>query len=227
MTADPRSRLRRAPRQERSRAMVDRILDAGEQVLIAHGFDGASTNRIASAAGISPGSLYQYFPNKDAIAAAVIDRFSDQLSARVAARVSERLDRPAPDYVRESIAGLVDALDVHPEFLRAVMEHTPRLGAESKLVAFEQRIGELTIAYLTINKRQVRADASLDVSAWMLVRMVEHLCVRYILDQPSIDRDRFVDELTLMALNYLRPWPTPPQDCFPPLPDHAQPPNAN
>ncbi|PRC61647.1 TetR family transcriptional regulator, partial [Mycobacterium sp. ITM-2017-0098] len=73
-------------------------------MLIAHGYDGASTNRIAEAAGISPGSLYQYFPNKDAIVEAVIDRFSDDLSARVAAGVSERLDQPAPDYVRESIA---------------------------------------------------------------------------------------------------------------------------
>ncbi|MCZ8382502.1 TetR/AcrR family transcriptional regulator [Mycobacterium sp. CPCC 205372] len=206
---------RRMPRQDRSRAMVDRILDAGQEMLIAHGYDGASTNRIAAAAGISPGSLYQYFPNKDAIAAAVIDRYSDQLSARVAARVSERLDQPAPHYVRESIAALLDALDVHPDFLRAVMEQTPRLGSGSKLLAFEQRIGELTVAYLTINKGVVRPDATFETAAWMLVRMVEHLCVRYILDQPAIDRDTFIDEITVMALNYLRPWPTPPEDCFP------------
>jgi hypothetical protein len=38
----------------------------------------------------------------------------------------------------------------------------------------------------------------------MLVRMVEHLCIRYILDQPPIDRERFIDETTAMALNYLR-----------------------
>lgn len=194
--------------------MVDRILDAGQEMLIAHGYDGASTNRIAAAAGISPGSLYQYFPNKDAIAAAVIDRYSDQLSERVAARVSERLSQPAPDYVRESIAALLDALDVHPEFLRAVMEQTPRLGAGSKLIAFEQRIGELTKAYLTINKNQIRPGGSFDTSAWMLVRMVEHLCVRYILDQPPIGRDEFIDEITVMALSYLRPWSTPPDDCF-------------
>ncbi|MGV0644545.1 TetR/AcrR family transcriptional regulator [Mycolicibacterium sp. XJ2546] len=214
--SNPTARMRRAPRQERSRMMVERILDAGEQVLMAHGFDGASTNRIAAAAGISPGSLYQYFPNKDAIAGAVIDRFSDHLAARVAARVSERLNQPAPDYVRESIGALLDALDVHPEFLRALMEHTPRLGAESKLVAFEQRIGELTMAYLTINQNQVRPNAPLGTAAWMLVRMVEHLCIRYILDQPPIQREKFIDEITLMALNYLRPWPTPPQDCFAP-----------
>src|SRR5689334_15453973 len=213
MTTRPPS-PRRTPRQDRSRAMVDRILDAGQEMLIAHGYDGASTNRIATAAGISPGSLYQYFPNKDAIAAAVIDRYSDELSARVAARVSERLSQPAPDYVRESIAALLDALDVHPEFLRAVMEQTPRLGSSSKLIAFEQRIGDLTKAYLTINQKQIRPVASNDTAAWMLVRMVENLCVRYILDQPPIVRDEFIDELTVMALSYLRPWPTPPEDCF-------------
>lgn len=191
--------------------MVDRILDAGQEMLIAHGYDGASTNRIAAAAGISPGSLYQYFPNKDAIAAAVIDRYSDQLAARVSARVSERLDQPAPNYVRESIDALVEALDVHPEFLRAVMEQTPRLGAGSKLLAFEQRIGELTVAYLTINKHLVRPGADIGTAAWMLVRMVEHLCVRYVLDQPPIDRDVFVDEITVMALSFLRPWPGQPQ----------------
>ncbi|MDG4663578.1 TetR/AcrR family transcriptional regulator [Mycobacterium sp. 236(2023)] len=185
--------------------MVDRILDAGQEMLIAHGYDGASTNRIAAAAGISPGSLYQYFPNKDAVAEAVIDRYSDQLADRVATRVSERLDQPAPDYVRESIAALIDALDVHPKFLRAVVEQTPRLGSGSKLFAFERRIGELTVAYLTINSRRVRHDVTLDTAAWMLVRMVEHLCVRYILDQPAIDRDQFIDEVTTMALNYLRP----------------------
>ncbi len=177
MTTRPPS-PRRTPRQDRSRAMVDRILDAGQEMLIAHGYDGASTNRIATAAGISPGSLYQYFPNKDAIAA------------------------------------LLDALDVHPEFLRAVMEQTPRLGSSSKLIAFEQRIGELTKAYLTINKNQIRSGGSYDTAAWMLVRMVEHLCVRYILDQPPIGRDEFIDEITVMALSYLRPWPTPPEDCL-------------
>lgn len=187
--------------------MVGRILDAAQDVLISYGYDGASTNRIAEAAGISPGSLYQYFPNKDAIAAAVIDRYSDALSARVAATVTERLNQPAPEYVRSSIAALLDALDVHPEFLRAVMEHTPRLGTASKLVAFEQRIGELTLAYLTLNREQLRPDVAFDTASWMLVRMVEHLTVRYILDQPPISRDEFLDEITLLALNYLRPLP--------------------
>jgi AcrR family transcriptional regulator len=195
---------RRVPRQERSRAMVERILDAGQQVLIAHGYDGASTNRIAAAAGISPGSLYQYFPNKDAIAEAVINRYSDAIAARISAQVALHLDDPAPRYVRNSIAALLDALDVHPEFLRAIIEHTPRLGPR-KMTAFEDRIGELTVAYLTVNRDQMRAGVSVTTASWLLVRMVEHLTIRYVLDRPPISRDEFLDEITHLALNYLRP----------------------
>ncbi|MGV0852358.1 hypothetical protein ABQF03_19255 [Mycolicibacterium phlei] len=56
-----------------------------------------------------------------------------------------------------------------------------------------------------MNRRQIRDDVPISVAARMLVRMVEHLCVRYVLDQPPIDRDTFIDETTTMALNYLRP----------------------
>jgi AcrR family transcriptional regulator len=193
--------LRRVPQQDRSRAMVTRILDAGERALIAHGYDGASTNRIAVAAGISPGSLYQYFPNKDAIVAAVIDRYSDALAARIAAQVSASIGEPAPQYVRNSIAALLDALDVHPQFLRAVIEHTPRSG---KITAFEQRIGELTVAYLTLNRTRIRPGVTVGTASWMLVRVVEHLTIRYVLDRPAIGRDEFLDEITRLALSYLR-----------------------
>jgi AcrR family transcriptional regulator len=185
--------------------MVQRILDAAQEVLITKGYDGASTNHIAATAGVSPGSLYQYFPDKDAIVAAVVERYSASLSAAVAASVTESFDQPAPDHVRSSIAALLAALDVHPEFLRAVMEQTPRLGGDSRLVAFERHIGELTRAYLTLNRAQVRPDARFGTASWMLVRMVEHLTVRYILDRPDIGRDEFLDEITTLALNYLRP----------------------
>jgi AcrR family transcriptional regulator len=185
--------------------MVGRILDAAQEVLSGHGYHGASTNRIAATAGVSPGSLYQYFPNKDAIVAAVVDRYSDALAAAVAATLAQSFDRPAAEYVRRSIAALLGALDVHPEFLRAVVEQTPRLGTDTKLVAFEKRIGELTMAYLTLNRAQLRTGVSFGTASWMLVRMVEHLTVRYILDQPDISRDEFLDEITILALNYLRP----------------------
>src|SRR5262249_41095626 len=60
--------------QERSRATVDALIEATARILVREGFDSASTNRIAEKAGVSVGSLYQYFPGKEALVAAVIDR---------------------------------------------------------------------------------------------------------------------------------------------------------
>lgn len=65
---------RRAPEQRRSAATVDAILEAAARVLEARGAPGYNTNEIAGVAGVSIGSLYQYFPNKDAITGALIHR---------------------------------------------------------------------------------------------------------------------------------------------------------
>ena len=83
--SSPIAHPRRSPRQERSRLMVSRILDAGRTVLIQHGYDGTTTNLIAKEADISPGSLYQYFPNKDVIIAAIVDDRLRLAHARLAA----------------------------------------------------------------------------------------------------------------------------------------------
>ncbi|WP_459960224.1 TetR/AcrR family transcriptional regulator [Nocardia sp. IFM 10818] len=195
---------RRAPQQERSRAMVARIVDAGQEVLIAHGYDGASTNRIAAAAGISPGSLYQYFPNKDAVVAAVIERYTGEVADRVRARVLANLARRPEVAVPETISELLDALGNHRELLRAVVEQTPRLSTGATVFAFEQQIGELARAALTMRAREVPAEVDSDAAAWMLVRAVEHLTIRYLLDDPPITRERFLADITRLVLNYFR-----------------------
>jgi AcrR family transcriptional regulator len=60
---------RKSAAQERSRATVDALVEATARILVKEGFDKASTNRIAAVAGVSIGSLYQYFPSKEALVA--------------------------------------------------------------------------------------------------------------------------------------------------------------
>ena len=64
---------RRSPKQLRSRAIVDAIVQAGRELLANEGASSLTTNRIAERAGVSIGSLYRYFPNKDAVLAAIYD----------------------------------------------------------------------------------------------------------------------------------------------------------
>src|SRR5229473_2510951 len=65
---------RKSASQKRSRVTVETLLDATARVLTKAGYDRASTNRIAATAGVSVGSLYQYFPNKEALVAALVAR---------------------------------------------------------------------------------------------------------------------------------------------------------
>jgi AcrR family transcriptional regulator len=68
-------RLRRVPRQARSRERLARMLDAAEALLVAEGPAALTTTRVAAAAGVSVGSLYQYLPDKEAIVEALAGRY--------------------------------------------------------------------------------------------------------------------------------------------------------
>ena len=70
---------RKSASQERSRLTVNALLEATTRVLVKEGYDRASTNKIAAVAGVSIGSLYQYFPSKEALVAAVSERHSHEV----------------------------------------------------------------------------------------------------------------------------------------------------
>jgi AcrR family transcriptional regulator len=73
------ARPRKTPTQARSQVTCEAIVRAAELVLEEHGADGLTTTRVAKKAGVSVGSLYQYFPHKDALVAALVERYMLQL----------------------------------------------------------------------------------------------------------------------------------------------------
>jgi AcrR family transcriptional regulator len=82
---EKRHKPRKMPRQARSGATVDAILEAAARILETRGFEGYTTNAIAKLAGVSIGSLYQYFPTKEAITASLIAREAEALWQDIAA----------------------------------------------------------------------------------------------------------------------------------------------
>src|SRR5947207_4379776 len=96
---------RRRPRQERSRDTVEAIVEAAAQVFERHGYAAGTTNRIAERAGVSIGSLYQYFPNKDAIVAELARRHIAEIGA-VAWPALEALVENVPP-LREGLTAIV------------------------------------------------------------------------------------------------------------------------
>lgn len=89
-------------RQARGRRRIEQILDAAGHVFAEMGYPAATTNAIAARAGISPGSLYQYFPNKEAIAAALEERYAE--------RIRETLAATPPPIDGGSVGVTIDAL---------------------------------------------------------------------------------------------------------------------
>lgn len=76
---EPADGLRRQPRQSRGQRRVDLLLDAAAAVIVRQGIEGATAEAIALEANTAKGSLYQFFPNRDAVLAALALRYSDAL----------------------------------------------------------------------------------------------------------------------------------------------------
>jgi AcrR family transcriptional regulator len=109
--------LRREPRQARARRRLDVILDAASAEFADVGFEAATTNAIARRAGTSIGSLYQFFPNKEAILEALAARYEEQLRALHDAILNaETASLPMPAIYDRVIHGLADFHAAHPGF---------------------------------------------------------------------------------------------------------------
>ncbi len=188
--------VRKTPKQARSRQMVERLVDAARTVLVRDGYEAFSTNRVAREAGVSPGSLYQYFPNKDALVDTVIDRWSDETSDRVAASLADRVDIVGPDMIRTTTDALLSALENDAPLLRIVWEELPAVRHRNRQRALEQRVKELLAVYLAASGVRRPDNAA---TAWVLVMAMENISVRWVLDQPALSRDRLLDELVALA----------------------------
>lgn len=195
--------MRKAPQQARSREMVERIIAAGRAVLVDRGYDAFSTNRVATTAGISPGSLYQYFPDKAAILDVVIDRYWDEVAERVAASLADRIGAFGPAMIRDTADALVVALEADRELLRVVSEELPIQRSRERRAALERRVRELASTYLMARPDLTRRPSP-TTTAWVVVLAIESLATRWVLDQPAtIGRDDLLDEIVALVGGYL------------------------
>ena len=183
--------------------MVERIVTAGREVLVAEGYDAFSTNRVATVAGISPGSLYQYFPDKASILDHVVDRYVAETSEQVGAALSDRITGLGPETVRDVADALLTALEADRALLRVVAEELPLTRTRARLTALERQVRDLSAVYLSARPDlNHRPDAA--AAAWVLVLALENLAVRWVLDQPAaVSRDRVLDEMVALVAGYL------------------------
>jgi AcrR family transcriptional regulator len=114
-------------------------------------FDKASTNRIAQVAGVSVGSLYQYFPSKEALVAAVIKRHQQEIMQFVRGELAEAASQPIEQGVRTLVAAAVKAHRVDPKLHRVLAEQIPRVGKLEKVETFNRE----NYALFTLTSRAI------------------------------------------------------------------------
>src|SRR5690348_14776242 len=158
MAHRPRTHPRKEASQARSRATVAALIEATARILVREGFDRASTNRIAEVAGVSVGSLYQYFPSKEALVAAVVERHQEELMQLVRSEVAQAANQPIEQGVRTLVAVAVKAHRIDPKLHRVLAEQIPRVGRLAKLETFSRENYAFFRAYLEGHREEIRAD---------------------------------------------------------------------
>jgi len=162
----PPVNTRKKPRQARAQATVDAILQASAHILVAQGFEGFNTNAVAERAGVSVGSLYQYFPNKEAIVAEMVRaKRTRLLNGLQAAEVAHR-----DSDLREALAALVAATIAHQKGWPQLSQALDRAAA---LVPLSEEGAALTAAILDVLQRVLRRHgmANVEVAALDLLAL--------------------------------------------------------
>jgi len=195
-------RTAKTPKQERSREAVDAILIAATRLFIRDGYARATTNRIASAAGVSVGSLYQYFPSKDAIAIELLRRYRERLVGRIAARLGQMNGVTFRDVVRALLGALLQDDEIDNSLRRVLIERVLRTESRGEIAGFEERIESVLADTLRASKGLVAID-DYDLCAFILVRTVLAVIHGAVVDSPRYNTPALVEELTQLVVGYL------------------------
>jgi AcrR family transcriptional regulator len=178
------SKPRKLPRQSRSVAMVDAILEASARILLERGYIGMSTNAVAERAGVSVGSLYQYFPNKESLLAAL----HQQHATHMAQSIETILVTPDASGLRGAIERLVRAAmaahEVEPQLHRLLEKERPFFEEKGEGTGFSADIHRYIQRLLEEHPETV-SHVDLALAAWMTMRMTESLVHAAVLYPPS------------------------------------------
>ena len=194
---------RKRPRQRRSKATVDAILEATARVLVEEGIDRASTNRIAEVAGVSIGSLYQYFPSKEALVMSLLEQHCERMLGLLLRSSVDLADAPLEKAVRTYVRAVIEAHALEPKLHQVLILQAITMGLDT-VAEIEQRARDVVRAFLEKRRDEILPN-DLEMAAYVLVSAVEAATHRALLETPEdVAWDSMERELCALILRYLR-----------------------
>lgn len=187
MTASKKNTLstpRKQPVQERSRFTVQAILQATTQVLVLRGYEKTTTGAIAELAGVSIGTLYQYFPNKELLLASVINAHFNEVLATVESALLDHVKSPLDVLLRAVIRSSLDAHRLQPELHKVLIEQVPRVGKFVQALELSEKLSSLLQRHLA-GRLGSTSDHRLRMIAFVLETTIEALTHRAVIESPQ------------------------------------------
>lgn len=201
---DPLDLSRKSPRQARARQTVETLLDTTAQILVEEGSEKLTTNRLAEKAGYSIGTVYQYFPNRQAIVLALIERQRAKVGRQVQAVLTRSAGQPLEQRIRAILHVLHEAFTLHRKPARRLM----------------RALIEAALAHGLPTPPNVAAEAIIEVwreaSGGMLNESEHFVLTRAIIEvlrqavmssSPLLGTRDFEDALLRMILGFLKAAP--------------------
>ncbi len=202
---NPGNNVRRRPRQRRSQLTVDAILTAAAQVLEAHGVEGTNTNRISAVAGVSIGTLYQYFPDKGAVLAALLARERNRSRDAVLGAIREHQQAPIETAIRAALRAALDAARAHASIHEALFHEVAARIGDARGGALARRVLESDVrGFLETRRDEIQVD---DVAraAFTIVQSVNALAHEAtVAPRAELRGEALVDEAVALIVGYLR-----------------------
>lgn len=194
---------RRAPKQDRAMATVDAIKEATAQLLVEHGFHKTSTNKIAERAGVSVGSVYQYFRDKEAIVAALVESFAQEQFAFLAGRLSDLDEKPLTEGVRELVNALLEARQLNPALDKVLFEELPAVEQIDVWREWTQSAVEIVTAALDARSDEIVVGDH-EMAAYMLVNACHGVVHGTVINRTELlGNTALAEHITRLVLAYL------------------------
>jgi AcrR family transcriptional regulator len=195
---------RKLPRQARARVTIDAIVEASTQLLLERGYDRFTTARAAERAGVSVGSLYQYFPNKAALAAAVIDRACEAFLLALDQALAGRPRITLAECIRAIVDVTLVSHQLAPDLHRIVIDLAPRIGVADRTDRVSRKMAEAIEAILRMHADEIAPGIDLATAATIIETLLVALAHRAALAAPATARDDVIaGETTEMITRYL------------------------
>jgi AcrR family transcriptional regulator len=195
---------RRTPRYEGAQITVGNIMQATRELVDAEKWHELSTEKIAARAGVSIGSLYQYFPNREAVVLALYEDASARAAHTVRAMLYDVINMTPDRALKIIVRSLVELYEKDRHVLLGLPLHYPELSLPAMPLSLDNMIRNSTRAYMRLHMPKC-SPKHLDTRVFVMENAVVHTVQNYVAHLPeNISRQQLIEELSEIVVTHLQ-----------------------